>query len=146
VVKYLIRSHLALNASVPIINGFFNLTHVRNPGAAWGMLGGFNTWLTLLSFVMLVLLIKFRRTFIGGIPANRWALGCMLGGIVGNFIDRIRLTFIVDFLDFYSGSYHFPSFNIADAAICTGVGLYILASSLPARAMSGEVPDSPKSL
>ena len=125
--KYAIRTSLPLGASIPVIDNFFNITHVRNTGAAWGMLGGFNTWLTLLSIIMLVLLILCRRAFIGGIAMNRWALGCMLGGIVGNMVDRIRLTFVIDFLDFHLGRYHFPSFNIADTAICVGVGLYMLA-------------------
>lgn len=126
-VKYLIRVVLPLGASVPVIDNFFNITHVRNPGAAWGVLGGFNTWLTFLSIAMLILLVIFRRAFIGGVNLSRWALGCMLGGIVGNMIDRIRLTFVVDFLDFHFGSHHFPAFNIADSAICVGVGLYMLA-------------------
>lgn len=126
--KYVVRTSLPLGASVSVIDNFFNITHVRNTGAAWGMLGGFNTWLTLLSVVMLVLLVACRRAFIGDIPLNRWALGCMLGGIVGNMVDRIRLTFVIDFLDFHLGPHHhFPAFNIADTAICVGVGLYLLA-------------------
>jgi signal peptidase II len=64
--------------------------------------------------------------------------GLMLGGIVGNLVDRLRLGYVVDFLDFYWGRHHFPAFNVADSAICTGVGLYILSQFLFARRRTQE--------
>ena len=127
-IKYLVREHFGLHESVPVLAGLFHLTYVRNMGAAWGIFGGWNAWLALLSIVMLILIVCFRRSFLSDHVAQRIALGLMLGGIVGNLVDRIRLFFVVDFFDFFWGQHHFPAFNIADAAICTGVFLYILSS------------------
>ena len=126
--KELIRADFYLGEARPVIEGFFNLTYVRNTGAAWGMMGGQNTWLTILSIIMLGFMLIFRRSFLGDTWDHRLALGLMIGGIVGNLLDRIRLGWVTDFLDFYWGDWHWPSFNIADAGICTGVGIYILST------------------
>lgn len=124
--KEWVRANFALEQSREVIPGLFNLTYVRNTGAAWGMFGGQNLALAVLSIVMLVLMIVFRRHFLGDSRVHRIALGLLIGGIVGNFFDRIRLNFVTDFLDFHLAGHHWPSFNIADAAICTGVGIYML--------------------
>lgn len=126
--KWLVRVSFALGESRPVIDGFFNLTYVRNTGAAWGLFGGQNTWLTIYSAAMLVFLVVFRRTFLGGTWEHRLALGLMIGGIVGNFLDRFRLGWVTDFFDFYVRGWHWPAFNIADAAICIGVGIYIVSA------------------
>lgn len=126
--KAVVRGTFALGESRPIVDGFFNLTYVRNTGAAWGILGGQNTSLTILSVVMLVVMIFFRRSFLGDTWEHRLALGLMMGGIVGNLLDRVRLGWVTDFFDFYVGGWHWPAFNIADAAICTGVGIYIISA------------------
>jgi signal peptidase II len=141
VTKYAVMSHLSLGEIRPVIEGFLNLTYVRNTGAAWGMMSGFNVWLTALSVVMLALIVVFRRSFLNDTWPHRLALGLMLGGIIGNLLDRVRLFSVVDFLDFHWGAhYHFPSFNVADAAICVGVALYILSSALPAAARGSQPP------
>lgn len=127
-VKELVRFRFLPGESIVVIPGFFELTYVRNTGAAWGMFDGFNVALALFSLVVLVLLVVFRRHFSGPHPLQRFALGCMAGGILGNLFDRLRLGYVVDFLHFYRGNYHFPSFNIADAAICIGVFCYFIAS------------------
>lgn len=126
--KEWIRSAYLLGESHVMIPGFFSFTYVRNTGAAWGMLGGQNTWLAALSVVMLAVMVVFRRSFLTDAPVHRTALGLMLGGIIGNLLDRVRLEWVTDFLDFYIGVHHWPAFNIADAAICTGVGLYLITS------------------
>jgi len=126
--KLVVRADFALGESRPVLEGFFHLTYVRNTGAAWGIMGGQNTWLTILSAVMLVLMVIFRRSFMSNTWEHRLALGLMLGGILGNLMDRVRLGWVTDFFDFYVGSWHWPAFNIADAAICTGVGIYILSA------------------
>ena len=114
--------------SVAVVPGLLNLTYVRNTGAAWGMLGGLNGWLAVLSIVMLALILVFRRSILENVFVHKVALGLMIGGIVGNLIDRVRLLHVVDFLDFHWGPHHFPSFNVADSSICVGVGLYLLSS------------------
>jgi signal peptidase II len=145
VTKYWILQHFYPGESRPVIAGCFNLVLVRNTGAAWGMFGGFNMWLAALSVAMFVLIVMFRRQLLGDSLVHRVALGFMLGGIVGNLFDRMKLQFVVDFLDFHWGVHHFPSFNVADSAICIGVGLYIVSSfcspSHPLRpALDGEGP------
>ncbi len=131
--KEWVRATLALDKPGTAITAFFNLTYVRNTGAAWGMFGGQNIGLTVLSIVMLGLLIIFRRQFLGDSRAHRLALGLLIGGIVGNLLDRIRLNFVTDFLDFHLGTHHWPSFNIADSAICCGVGIYIFSSFMASK-------------
>ena len=134
VTKLLVMRRLVLGDGIPLIPGFFSLSYVQNTGAAWGMLQGLNDWLVLLSVLMLVVIIVFRKHFVTEALSHRVAMGLMIGGIAGNMMDRLRLGFVVDFLDFYwRSSPHFPAFNVADAAICTGVGLYILSQILLGR-------------
>ena len=129
--KLAIRTQFRLGESRGIIPGFFHLTYVRNTGAAWGLLGGYNNLLVVLSAVMLGVLLLFRRSFLSDSIAHRIALGLLVGGILGNLLDRVRLEYVVDFLDFHLRGYHFPAFNVADAAICVGIGLYLLTSNRP---------------
>ena len=126
ITKHLVRSHFVVGDRITVIPGFFNLTYVRNTGAAWGILSGLNHWLIVLSVVMLALLVVFRRSFLTDSLIHRIAAGLMIAGIVGNLVDRFRLGYVVDFLDFHPG-FTFPSFNVADAAICVGVGLYMIS-------------------
>lgn len=126
--KEWVRDAFALHESVPVIPGFFQLTYIRNTGAAWGMFSGQNLALALLAFAMLVLLVVFRRKFLPPGRPHRVALGLLCGGIVGNLFDRLRLDYVTDFLDFYHRAWHFPAFNVADAAICIGVGIYMLGA------------------
>lgn len=128
VTKYAVRLGFAAGESRPVIAGFFELTYVRNTGAAWGILGGQNASLTLLSVVMLVVMVLFRRSFLSNTWEHRVALGLMIGGIMGNLMDRLRLGWVTDFLDFHIGRHHWPAFNVADSAICIGVGIYILSA------------------
>jgi signal peptidase II len=129
VTKEWVRAHFATVGDViPVIPGFFNLTYVQNTGAAWGIFSGHNHWLSLFSIIMLFVMVVFRRSFLNDTWDHRIALGLMIGGILGNFFDRVRLEFVTDFLDFYVGSSHWPSFNVADSAICVGVGIYILSA------------------
>jgi signal peptidase II len=132
ITKHLIRSNLLLGERVTVIPGLFSLSYVRNTGAAWGMLSGLNNWLIVLSALMLAAIVGFRHKFISPDRLiSRIAVGLMIGGIVGNLVDRVRLGYVVDFADFYWRTHHFPAFNVADSAICIGVGLYILTQLLP---------------
>ena len=124
--KYAVRSVFMLGQARTVIPGFFDLQFVQNTGAAWGLLAGLNHWLILFSFVMLGVIVIFRRHFITKDLSSRLSLGLIIGGIAGNLLDRVRLSYVVDFLDFYVGRHHFPAFNVADASICVGVGLYVI--------------------
>ncbi len=128
--KQAVRSHLVYSESRPIIDGFFNLVYVRNDGAAWNILSGHGIILILISVSVLVLLFIYRRSFLQEQLSHRILLGLLIGGITGNLVDRIRFGWVTDFLDFQFGSYHYPSFNVADAAICIAIGLYVLTNLL----------------
>ncbi len=128
--KQAIRSNFVYGESRPVIEGFFNLVYVRNDGAAWNILSGQSLILILISVAVLVLLVVYRRSFLEETLPHQIMLGLMLGGIVGNLVDRIRLGWVTDFLDFEFGSYHYPSFNVADSAICIAVALYIITNLL----------------
>ncbi|MCD6562023.1 MAG: signal peptidase II [Deltaproteobacteria bacterium] len=111
--------------SLTIINGFFNLVHVRNRGIAFGLMSRSDPGLTIyfllaasLTAVILLLFWLFRlKENETGIAVG---LSMILGGAIGNIIDRLRFREVIDFLDFYTGSYHWPAFNLADSAITTG--------------------------
>lgn len=126
--KQLVRAHLSYGDSIPVIDGFFNLVYVRNDGAAWNLLSGHGLILISISALVLLLLLVFRKRFLDDTLFHRILLGLMVGGIVGNLIDRIRFGWVTDFLDFQFGSYHYPSFNVADSAICIAVVFYIITN------------------
>jgi signal peptidase II len=126
--KWLVVRFIGSEESRVIINGFFSLVNWSNTGAAWGMFQNYNLVLAVISLLTVLALYLFRRSF----PLSRWgsriAFGLIVGGIIGNLIDRIRVGYVIDFLFFYIGQYHWPAFNVADSAICVGVGLYIILS------------------
>jgi len=132
-----IRSTFVYGESRPIIDGFFNLVYVRNDGAAWNILSGQSIILILVSVVVLALLLIYRRSFLQEKFSHKILLGLMVGGIVGNLIDRIRFGWVTDFLDFQFSSYHYPSFNVADSAICIAVGLYIITNLFSKQGAGG---------
>ena len=131
--KLAVLSSFSLHEVRPVLPGFFNLTYVRNTGAAWGLFSGMNLALALLALLISVLLVLFRSRIFPPSRLSTPALGLLLGGILGNFFDRVRYDFVVDFLDFHFRSSHFPAFNVADSAICVGVALFCLASFLSSR-------------
>jgi signal peptidase II len=127
---------LVPGAPVDVIDGFFSLTLVMNPGLAFGMLSTTPTawrWVVaLLSMGALAVLgVVGMRMLPGGGWMTRLALGLIFGGAVGNLIDRARFGAVVDFLDFYWRGYHWPAFNLADSAISVGVALLALRILLP---------------
>ena len=123
--KQAVRENLVYGESRPVIEGFFNLVYVRNDGAAWNILSGHGLILILISVAVLVLLVVYRKHFLQEQLSHKILFGLMIAGIAGNLIDRIRFGWVTDFLDFEFGSYHYPSFNVADSAICIAVVLYI---------------------
>lgn len=134
---------LTVGHGVSVIPGLFNYVHVRNTGAAWGMLSG-HGWL-LLSFAVVafsVLLWKL-DSIVDGWPERYYAVFAIISGIVGNSIDRICRGSVVDFLDFHLRGYHWPAFNVADISICVGVGIFILSSlTRPVKKENGNAGDS----
>ncbi len=117
-----------------VIAGFFKFVHWENTGAAWSLFHDRNGWLAVVSVLALIGLFVWRRHFYIHLPLGRLSLGLIFGGIAGNLFDRLHDRHkVIDFLRFYlerrSGQeIGFPAFNIADSAICIGVGLLILVS------------------
>ena len=129
--KSLIVQKLSLYQRVEVIQGFFNIIHVRNTGGAFGIFGGEKGGLGSILFVVVSLLAigSIFYLFIK-IKENEKTLALsfslVLSGAIGNLIDRLRYGEVIDFLDFYLSSTHWPAFNVADSAICTGIGLLAL--------------------
>lgn len=113
-------------ARIDVIPGFFHLVHLGNTGAAFGIFAGRSPWLAALGIVALGAIWWFRHQLELHRTWHAVAFGLLAGGILGNVVDRIRLGYVVDFLDFHFGSYAWPAFNVADSAITVGVGLYFL--------------------
>ncbi len=129
--KHLAVSGLSLGEPVPIIDGLFNLTLVYNPGAAFGMFGDLSDTtrrilLSVVSCLALIVVVRFMFKEAKYDQVSQFALIGILGGALGNVIDRYRFDSVVDFLDFYWGRYHWPAFNIADSAISVGVVILML--------------------
>lgn len=129
--KHLVSSNFYLGESVKVIDGLLNFTYARNTGAAFSFGGNFEDWARYLLFLALpvvaciwlaTLLVKSLK----GPKILTWAYTLILGGAIGNLIDRFRLDYVVDFIDFYQGNSHFATFNIADSAITIAAGLLII--------------------
>jgi signal peptidase II len=129
--KWLVATHISLHESVPLIPNLFEIVHVRNTGAAFGI--GANSGS---QFVPLLLnagaLTVFFVVVIYAVRAAvtdrtlQTGLHLILGGAIGNLLDRFRLGYVVDFLDVYIRDHHWPAFNVADSAICIGIALLFL--------------------
>jgi signal peptidase II len=124
--KYVVQTRVRLHDVIIVLPGFFNLTHVRNKGAAFGVLStlpdfwrsAFFIMVTLVAVaVIIALILKTRER----LPV--YAFSLIAGGAMGNLIDRIRYGEVVDFIQWYVKSYYWPSFNVADSAISIGVAL-----------------------
>ncbi len=133
--KLWILENFALYDSTAVIPGFFNLTFLRNSGAAFGMLSDMpllwrQIFFISIAVVALVALIVMQRKM--G-RENIWytlALSFIGGGAVGNVIDRVRDGSVIDFLDVYIGKYHWPAFNVADSGITVGVTIFLVLQLL----------------
>jgi signal peptidase II len=130
--KAWILATLKLHEGFPLIDGFFNIVHVRNPGAAFGFLAGAPPLFRYIFFLAvtvaaIVLILHYLRVSRIEEPSLVSALALILAGAVGNLIDRIRFGEVVDFLDVYIGSHHWPAFNVADSAITVGAGVLMAA-------------------
>lgn len=126
ITKLLIINTMQLHESIPVVAGFFNLTYIRNPGAAFGLFATTNSAFRLIFFVGTSI---FALGLLGTIfyrihPDDVWGqltVSSIVGGAIGNLLDRLQHGEVVDFLDVYIGRYHWPAFNVADGAISVGV-------------------------
>jgi signal peptidase II len=129
--KSLLVARLDFNESIPVIDGFFNITYVRNTGVAFGIFSSLSSPAksVLLSAFTVAAAVVIAVYSVRSPTANRLlqgALALVLGGALGNLYDRLTYGYVIDFLEVYVGDYRWPAFNAADSAITTGVGLLIL--------------------
>jgi signal peptidase II len=129
--KWLIDSRLLLNQTISVIDGFFNITYVRNTGVAFGILDPIRSPLksTLLALLTIgaaagVVIYSWRTPV--GRRVLQLALSLILAGALGNLYDRLHYGYVIDFIEVYFRDYRWPSFNVADSAITTGVALLAL--------------------
>ncbi|SMF88342.1 signal peptidase II [Paenibacillus uliginis N3/975] len=133
-IKYLIATRLELYEQIPVIGDFFVITSSRNRGAAFGILQDQIWFFIVVTVVVVVGIIWYmKKVKSEGRKLLPTALALVLGGALGNFIDRLVMGEVVDFLQFTFGTYTFPIFNIADSCIVIGVGLIILDTILDGK-------------
>ncbi len=119
--KYIVVENMALGESIPIIEEVFHLTYILNPGAAFGMFAHNRLFFIAIAVIVIGIIIWARREILASPWEVKAGCGLFLGGAIGNLIDRARQGLVIDFFDFRI----WPIFNIADIAICIGVGLII---------------------
>ena len=138
VTKAWIVNSFSMYASKTVIPGFFNLVYVTNTGAAFSMFADIDSPIRHYGFLgigfaavvfLTVIFFKLRSEH----KLYPLALGLISGGALGNVIDRVRSGAVIDFLDFYIGKYHWPAFNVADSAICIGVGIFLAINFFEAK-------------
>jgi signal peptidase II len=127
--KLLVLQRIPLHDTVPVIPGLLNLTNVRNTGAAFGMLNGSDfaykpLVVAGLAIVALLGILWYAQKFAGDAWPARYGFVLIVAGALGNLIDRVTLGYVVDFVDFYLGTWHFWAFNVADSAITIGAILF----------------------
>lgn len=139
--KWLIVKNFELGESVEIIEDFLYITSHRNPGAAWGILEGQMWFFYIITVIVIIGIVYYMQKAAKGNHLLGVSLALMLGGAIGNFIDRVLHQEVVDFVNTYIFSYDFPIFNVADAALCIGVGMLMLQMILEEIAAKKEKKD-----
>ena len=137
ITKVLAIAYLKHEPPFCVLPGLFNLCYVENRGAAWGVLAGRQLFLIAFSFIMLAFLFWKRTRLLGSLRSGSFIFTLLIAGIIGNLVDRIRVGYVVDFLDFYWKHSHFPAFNIADSAICVATLVLIISQWIHDRRNAG---------
>jgi signal peptidase II len=131
--KWLIVKNFELGESVKVIEDFLYITSHRNRGAAWGILQGQMWFFYVITVIVIIGIIYYIQKAAKGKMLLGLSLGLMLGGAIGNFIDRVYRKEVVDFINTYIFGYDFPVFNIADSALVIGVGMLMIQMLLEER-------------
>ena len=138
ITKIYIDGSMQLHQSISVIPGYFSLTYIRNPGAAFGIMGTMSSGFRLVFFFLTSVLAMglLITIFLRLEPGDWWGqltIASIFGGAIGNFIDRLQYGEVIDFLDFYINGYHWPAFNVADSAISVGVVSLLLLFAFEKR-------------
>jgi signal peptidase II len=133
VTKWLIVKNMELGESITVIENFIYITSHRNRGAAWGILQGQMWFFYIITTIVIIGIIYYIQKYTKENKVMGIALGLMLGGAIGNFIDRLFRKEVVDFINTYIFSYDFPIFNVADSALCVGVVLLFIQMLLEGK-------------
>jgi signal peptidase II len=139
--KQQIMQTMRLHESIPIIPNLFSLTYIRNPGAAFGLLAGSSNAFRMVFFGLTsIFALGLLSTILVRMPEQDWvgrvSVAAILGGAIGNLIDRLRFGEVIDFLDVYIENYHWPAFNVADSTITVGVIFLIIHFAFEKKADS----------
>ena len=125
--KLIVKSNMKLNSSISIIKNFFSITYVKNKGAAFSILSGKQVFLIMLGIIILIGIFYYlKREKLNNLKVIYYSL--LIGGIIGNLVDRIIYNSVIDFLDFKIFNIDFAIFNLADTFICIGVIIIVLES------------------
>ncbi len=133
ITKWIIVRYMEKGDSIQIIENFLYITSHRNRGAAWGILQGQMWFFYIVTTIVVIMLVLYIRSLKPNQKLFGLALAFMLGGAIGNFIDRIFRKEVVDFIDTYIFTYDFPIFNIADSALVIGVVMILLLTLLEGK-------------
>ncbi|MBP3461753.1 MAG: signal peptidase II [Bacilli bacterium] len=128
IIKYLIITNLKFTDSINVIKNFFRITYLQNTGAAWSILSGniiLLILITLIALVFIFMILKKKKEYL---KIEYLCYGLLIGGIIGNLIDRIRYGFVIDYLDFNFGEFNYPVFNLADICIVVSAIILIIIS------------------
>jgi signal peptidase II len=146
--KLLVERRMTLGQSIPILGDLFRLTFIRNAGGAFGIFLGGSWFYLVSSLVAVILIFCYLRRVSAGQVWSRLSLALILGGALGNLIDRLRTGAVTDFLDFGIGRLRWPVFNLADAAVTVGVAIFLITILLRKKEDRGkdhEIHRSPPS-
>ena len=131
--KWIVVTKMDVYDRIPIIENFFSITSHRNKGAAWGILQGQMTFFYIITVVVIIGIVFYMQKYARENNFLAVALSLLLGGAIGNFIDRLFRKEVVDFLDFIIFTYDFPIFNVADSALTIGVIFVLIITLLEER-------------
>ena len=145
--KLYVDAHFELHESVAVIPGWFHLTYIRNQGAAFGILSSGSLripFFITVAVIALAAIFWYLRSLRDDQKLAAFALALIFSGALGNLIDRVRLGEVIDFLDVFWNHHHWSAFNVADSAICVGVGLLICEMFLEERRLKKIKQEGPR--
>lgn len=126
ITKWLVMTRMVEHQTIPVIPGFFHFTYIMNPGAAFGIFAHQKWLFVVVSIATAAAILYYAFRPEGRQPWTGVGMGLILGGALGNLVDRIRFHAVIDMFDFFWREWHYPVFNVADIAIVCGVGLFVL--------------------